>query len=65
MRADTARNAALRGEQDAGIRTADPRYRVNSPRNSHGIERAGPEDRLFVSAKNRYGLAPANALRPR
>jgi hypothetical protein len=28
MRADTARNAALRGEQDAGIRTADPRHRA-------------------------------------
>jgi hypothetical protein len=44
---------------------ADPRYRVDSPRNRHGIERAGPMDRLFVSAKDRYGLAPARALRPR
>ena len=62
MRADTARNAALRGEQDAGIRTADPRYRVNSPQNRYGIERAGPDGRLFVFAKRPLRLGARQGL---
>ncbi len=64
MRADTARNAALRGEQDAGIRTADPRYRVNSPPNRHGIKRAGPKTGSLV-CEGPYGWTPARASRPR